>query len=195
MLPKCVKTGGARAKVRRNGVAALEFAVCAPLLVAILCGLWEVGRITEVTQVMWNSAREGARDASMGQANLLAVANNVLLYLQSAEPTAFGGGHATTMKAPTVTLPANTTGYMCWDTTANRELFTMTFKDCTTVSITDPTGMAQLDRYEIGIQVPYASVGWIPVANITGTSRLYVTVDWAAMVDSPFTISPALPAQ
>jgi hypothetical protein len=144
---------------------------------------------------MWNSAREAARDASLGQNNLKTVTNNLLTYLQSAEPSAFGKGHSTTIKAPVVTLPANTTGYTCWDTTANRELFTITFADFTDPTITDPTAMLQLDRYEIGVQVPYASVGWLPVAQITGKSRLYVAVDWASMVDSPFQIAPYLPAQ
>jgi hypothetical protein len=164
-------------------------------LFVVLFGLWEVGRVTEVQQVMWNSGREAARDASVGQSNLLTVANNLLTYLQSAEPTAFGQGHATTMKAPVVTLPANTYGYTCWDTTANKELFTMTFADKTTTTVTDPTGMLQLDRYEIGVQVPYASIGWLPVPTITGKTRLYTTVDWASMVDSPFQIAPYLPAQ
>jgi hypothetical protein len=176
-------------------VAAVEFAVCLPLLFLILFGLWEVGRMTEVQQVMWNSSREAARDASLGQSNLLTVANNLLLYLQSAEPTAFGQGHATTMQAPVVTLPANTYGYTCWDNTGNRELFTMSFADKTDTTVTDPTGMEQLDRYEIGVQVPYASIGWLPVAQITGRSRLYVAVDWASMVDAPFKIAPYLPAQ
>jgi Flp pilus assembly protein TadG len=183
------------AKFRRRGVAAVEFAVCFPVLLFILLGLWEVGRITEVQQVMWNSAREAARDASLGQNNLKTVATNLLTYLQSAEPTAFGKGHSTTLKAPVVTLPANTTGYTCWDTTANRELFTLTFTDLTNPTLTDPTALSQLDRYEIGVQVPYASIGWLPVPQITGKSRLYVAVDWAAMVDAPFQIAPYLPAQ
>jgi hypothetical protein len=161
----------------------------------VLLGLWEVGRMTEVSNVMWNSAREGARDASLGQANLLAVANNVLTYLQGAEPTAFGQGHSTTMKSPVISLAANTYGYTCWDTTANKELFTLTFTDITKSSVTDPTGMAQLDHYQIGVQVPYASIGWLPVAQITGKTRLTVAVDWASLVDSPFQISPTLPAQ
>ena len=94
----------------------------------VLTGLWEVGRITQVAEVMWNSAREAARDASLGQDNLQTVTTNLLTYLQSAEPTAFGQGHQTTVIAPVISLPANTTGYTCWDSTANRELFTMTFR-------------------------------------------------------------------
>jgi Flp pilus assembly protein TadG len=179
----------------RRGVAAVEFAVCAPLLFLLLLGLWEIGRITEVGNVMWNSAREGARDASLGQANLQAVAANLLLYLQGAEPTAFGQGHSTTMIAPVVTLPAHTYGYTCWDTTANRELFTMTFTDVTNPSVTDPTGMSQLDICVIGVQVPYSNIGWLPTPQITGMTRVYVSVDWASLVDSPFQIAPDLPAQ
>jgi hypothetical protein len=195
MFAKRVITSCSGVKDRRHGVAAVEFAVCFPVLLFILCGLWEVGRATEVQQVMWNSAREAARDASLGQSNLKTVASNLLTYLQSAEPTAFAKGHSTTMKAPVVTLPANTTGYTCWDTTANRELFTMTFADFTNTSVSDPTAMIQLDRYEIRVQVPYASIGWLPVAQITGMSRLSASVNWASMVDSPFVIAPYLPAQ
>jgi len=179
-------------------VAALELAVCLPLMFLILSGLWEVGRITEVQNIMWNSAREAARDASLGQDNLSTIANNLLTYLQSAEPKAFAQGHTTTMKAPSaagITLPANTTGYTCWDSTANRELFTITYTDKTNTSLTDPTTAKQLDRFELGVQVPYASVGWTPVARVTGKTRLYVTMDWVSLVDSPFTIPASLPAQ
>ncbi len=144
---------------------------------------------------MWNSTREGARDGSLGEVNLQGVAANILLYLQGAEPTAFAQGHSTSMIAPVVTLPANSTGYTCWDNTANRELFTMTFSDVTNPAVTDPTNMRQLDIYQIGVQVPYRNIAWAPVAQITGTTRLYATVDWASLVDSPFQIAPSLPAQ
>jgi Flp pilus assembly protein TadG len=195
MLKKRALAGVCSDAPRRRGSAVVEFAVCVPLLFLILFGLWEVGRMTEVQQVMWNSAREAARDASLGQDNLSTIATNLLTYLQSAEPTAFGSGHTTTMKSPVVSLPANTTGWTCWDTTANRELFTITFTDISNPSVTDPTLAAQLDVYQIGVQTPYSSVGWTPVATITGRSRLYVSVDWASMVDSPFAIAPYLPAQ
>ena len=168
-------------KARRQGTAAVEFAVCLPLLFIILFGLWEVGRAVEVQNVAWNSAREGARDASMGQANLQAVATNLLLYLQSAEPTAFGSGHSTSLISPVITLPANSYGYTCWDNTANRELFTMVFTDVTNPSVTDPTGMSQLDHYRITVSSPYASVGWLPVAPDHGhDAGFYVAVDWAS---------------
>ena len=179
----------------RRGLAATEFAVSMPVIVLLMAGLWEVGRIVEVQQVMWNSAREASRDASLGQDNLQAVANNLLNYLQGAEPTAFGTGHATSMIAPVVSLPANTTGYTCWDNTANRELFTLTFTDMSNTNVTDPTGMSQLDVYQIGVQAPYSSFRWSPLPQITGMNRVSVAVVWVSMVDSPFEIANSLPAE
>lgn len=185
---------GAGRRSPRRGTAAVEFAACLPFFFLVLYGLWEVGRITEVQNVVWNSGREAARDASLGQDNLSIVAQNLLVYLQSAEPSAFGAGHATNMIAPVITMPANTYGFTCWDTVANRELFTMTFTDITNPSVSDPNQMAQLDLYQITVQVPYSSIGLVPVARITGVTRLKVSVTWASMVDSPFEVAPFLPA-
>jgi Flp pilus assembly protein TadG len=184
-----------RGKPRRRGAAAVEFAVCLPVLFIFLAGLWEVGRMVEVQQVMWNATREAARDASIGQDSLKSVAANLATYLQSAEQSAFPSSHSTSLIAPVISLPSGTTGYTCWDSTANREMFTVSFRDVTNTKVTDPTAMSQLDRYEISVQVPYRSVSWSPLAQITNTSRLNVTVDWVSMVDSPFSITPSLPAQ
>ena len=182
---------------RRLGAAAVEFAVCAMPMFLMIIGLWEVGRMVEVQQVIWSSAREAARDSSLGEDSLLTVATNLANYLQNAEPTAFAKGHSTSLRTTTIALPANTYGYSCWDTTAtpNKELFTITFIDITNTAVTDPTGMVQLDRYEITVQVPYATIGWSTVPQITGVARLQATVDWVSMLDSPFQITPTLPAQ
>jgi Flp pilus assembly protein TadG len=194
MLAKRVMRVSTCTRARRRGAAAVEFAVFLPVITMMMAGLWEVGRITEVSVVMWNSAREAARDASLGEDNLQAVTSNLLTYLQGAEPTAFGGGHQTSIIAPVITLPANTQGYTCWDNTTNKELFTMTFTDLTNTGVTDPTTMSQLDLYQIGVQVPYKSISLSPLQQITGASRLSVTVTWASLVDSPFQIPPSLPA-
>jgi Flp pilus assembly protein TadG len=184
-----------RGNPRRQGVAAVEFALCSPIIVLLLLGLWEVGRIAQVSNVMRNGAREAARDASLGQDNLHTVASNLAAYLQGALPTAFGQGHSTTLQSPSISLPANTTGYTCWDNTANEELFTLTFTDITNPNVTDPTTMQKLDHYQIGIQVPYSTVGWTSAAQISGINRISITVDWASMCDAPFQITPNLPAQ
>ena len=183
------------ANALRHGAAAAELALCLPLLILILGGMLQIGRISEVQQVAWNSAREAARDASIGNDNLASVTTTLAAYLQGAEPTAFGKGHSTSLISPVISLPANTTGYTCWDNTANRELFTMSFKDLTNTSVTDPSAMSQLDLYQISVQIPYASVALSTLIPISGTTRLSVTVVWASMVDSPFQIAPDLTAQ
>lgn len=55
--------------------------------------------------------------------------------------------------------------------------------------------MSQLDLYQIGVQVPYASVALNTLVPIGGATRLSVGVIWASMVDAPFQIAPNLPAQ
>jgi Flp pilus assembly protein TadG len=51
----------------RSGVAAVEFAVVLPVLLLLLAGVWVVGRMIQVHQMMDWAAREGARTASQGQ--------------------------------------------------------------------------------------------------------------------------------
>ena len=173
----------------------MEFCFCLPLLIALIYGLWEVGRVVEVQQVVYNAAREGARDASTGHANLQAVATNLTLYLQSGEPTAFGSGHTTSLISPVITLSANTYGYTCWDNTANKELFTFTFTDVTNPTVTEPTGMSQLDIYVINVSYPVANVSWVQATLVASMGRYNASTTWACMVDSPFSIVPSLPAQ
>jgi Flp pilus assembly protein TadG len=175
----------------------MEFAVCLPFMFLILAGAWEVGRMTEIQAVAYNAAREAARDASLSVDNLNTVTSNAIIYLQAAEPQAFGSGHATSIMAPTVTLPAGTAGLMVWDTTAGRELFTITYADLTQPSLTpmDPQQAAKLDVYSIGIQIPYSTIAMSSLSQITGITRMTSTVTWVSMRDTPFSVNPVLPAQ
>lgn len=191
---KSIQSVRAQAQARRRGAAAAELAVCLPLICLILTGLWEVSRTTEVALVMWNSAREAARNASLGEDDLQTVATSLLNYLQAAEPTAFGKGHSTSLIAPVISLPADTSGYTCWDNDANRELFTMSFADLTHPEVVNPKDAQQLDVFQIGVSAPYASVCLSPLPQITGLNRIAVTVHWASMLDTPFGITPFLPA-
>jgi Flp pilus assembly protein TadG len=155
-------------KAGRGATAAVEFAVCLPLVLLLLAGLLEVGRIVEVEQVMINGCREACRDASLAQVSLApydtsgnfsasgwpssgsanpgnSIAYNTLLYLQNAEPVgrAFGQSHTTSIKTAAsagVTIPSGFTGFTVWDNTANQELFTIMYEDVTTPSVIDPTG-------------------------------------------------------
>ena len=50
----------------RRGSAAVEAAVVMPVIVTMLLGMLEVGRLVEVQEIMNNAAREGARQAAGG---------------------------------------------------------------------------------------------------------------------------------
>ena len=70
------------ARAPRRAAAAVELAVVLPtVLLPLLLGLWEWGRIVEVQQVLDNAAREGARRASTGQKTNSQVSQAVLQYL------------------------------------------------------------------------------------------------------------------
>jgi Flp pilus assembly protein TadG len=73
----------------RRGAAAVEFALLSPLIIALLLGVWEVGRLIQVNQILSNAAREGGRQASTGLLTDAQVQTAVLQYLQRAGlPTA-----------------------------------------------------------------------------------------------------------
>src|SRR6266568_6114982 len=46
---------------QRSGSAVVEFSVVLPILVTLLLGIWEIGRMVQVKQIIDNAAREGAR--------------------------------------------------------------------------------------------------------------------------------------
>jgi len=66
----------------RDGVAAVELAILLPFLVGLLIGIWEVGRMVEVKQILTNAAREGGRQASAGQKSVSEIKDVVIRYLQ-----------------------------------------------------------------------------------------------------------------
>ncbi len=70
-----------RKRPRRAGTAAVELAVCLPLLLILLVGVWEVGRMVEVKQLLANAAREGGRQAATGSQTTAQVQAYVVNYL------------------------------------------------------------------------------------------------------------------
>ncbi len=62
------RTGG---RGRRRGAVAVEFAIMAPILLAILFGMVQLNRVFEVQNLLDTAAREGARFAAMDRDGLL----------------------------------------------------------------------------------------------------------------------------
>jgi Flp pilus assembly protein TadG len=68
----------------RRGVAAVEFALVAPLFFLLVLGMLEFGRMVMVQQVLTNAVREGARVAVMDGATSDDVKATVRTYLSNA---------------------------------------------------------------------------------------------------------------
>ena len=78
-----------RLSSQRRAVAAVELAVVLPFIMGLLLGMWEVGRMVEMQQILANAAREGARQASTGNYTNSQVQTIVTNYLTEAGiPTA-----------------------------------------------------------------------------------------------------------
>jgi len=172
-----MRTG--RTRNRRRGAAAVELLVTAPIFFVLLVGIWEVGRLVELQQLINNAAREGARQASTGQYTAAEVQAAVLAYLQNAGLSTTDGTGATNV---TVTAVDLTTGG-------------------------DPKGAAQMDHVRVTVAFPMdnarylTSGGWttkdygvvgfgtfVPVGTLLNASA-----DWYAMSDVPVTVPTTIP--
>jgi Flp pilus assembly protein TadG len=65
-------------------VAAVEFAAVLPMVLTLILGIWEIGRMVEVEQMINNAAREAARQATTGQLTNAQVQQVAIQYLNVA---------------------------------------------------------------------------------------------------------------
>lgn len=73
----------------RRAAAAVEFAIVAPLLVMLVLGMIEFGRMLMVQQILTNAAREGARKAVLPGATDSMVETTIDDYLGNADISGF----------------------------------------------------------------------------------------------------------
>lgn len=143
-------------------MAAVELAFILPVLLLLLVGLWEVGRMVEVNQLLMNAAREGGRQASTGVKSVSQVKDAVVRYLNQ------NGLSKVTTENVTVT-------------------------NLTSGARAEPTGAVQLDRYRITVSIPFDSVRWVLLDQLTNTPTLTGTADWYSMRDIPITVDYTIP--
>lgn len=67
----------------RQGAAVVEFAIVAPLLILLILGMIEFGRMIMVKQAITNATREGAREACLDGATKEKVQETVKKYLDT----------------------------------------------------------------------------------------------------------------
>jgi Flp pilus assembly protein TadG len=107
-------------RAARQGVAAVEFAFVMPAILALLVGIWELGRLIEIQQLMTNAAREGARQAATGQLTNAQTQSVIQQYLTVAG------------------LPTTNVTSKAWDTTGNCDPSAASYQDNIQVNITMP---------------------------------------------------------
>ncbi len=73
-----------RSRSERTGGFAVEVAVVMPLLLSLLVGLWEYGRLIQIHQIVNNAAREGGRQASTAQKSDSDIQSFTINYLKRA---------------------------------------------------------------------------------------------------------------
>jgi Flp pilus assembly protein TadG len=75
------------APAEQRGVATVEFAIVAPVLLILLIGVLDVGQLVNVSHTVSNASREGARTAARGTTtNVSAVKSVVSTYLHNSFP-------------------------------------------------------------------------------------------------------------
>jgi Flp pilus assembly protein TadG len=157
----------------RRGAAAVEAALILPLLVGLLLGVWEVGRAVQLTQLLNDAAREGARLAAGGVNNGSPV--TVAMVQQAVRDSLTASGFpAAAVSGAQITLTnlsANT-----W---------------------TDPCNAQPLDRFRIAVLIPsgaaFDSLRWTAVSLVSGINQLATQVEWLSANDSQVVVNTTLP--
>ncbi len=167
-----------RDKQQRRGTAAVETSFLMPLLLIMMVGVWEVGRIVQVQEILNNAARTGARLAA--QATII---NTTGAYTQ----ICWESGASTPNVQDTVTQYLAGAGL-----TLNNP--TVTFAYATTSStVTEPYQGVKNQPFTVTVTINYSDVQWstLSVVNIT---TMTAVCNWQLLLDDPLTVGTTLPS-
>jgi Flp pilus assembly protein TadG len=167
----------------RDGVAAVELAVCAPLLFLLMLGTWELGRTVQVYQILSSAAREGARVAAQGQ-----IINLKGSYTQ----ISVNSGTPNVYDAVKNTLHAAGIDVSSFDTSK----VAFTFLDSSGNPVPSPSQPWQGvkgQRFRVTATLPYDSFRWTTL-NLLNITQIQVSFDWACLIDDPFHVDTTLPS-
>jgi Flp pilus assembly protein TadG len=159
----------------RRGIAVVELALVLPFLLIVIIGVWEVGRMVQVQQVMDNAAREGARLAAQG-----------LIIDQTSAYTEIKVHSGNPSVESTIANYLREAGI---DTTGMQVTFTYLTGN---TGNTEPYQATKGQRYRITVTLPFNNVRWT-LLSLTNRTQLNATVEWQSLVDDPFTLDTTIP--
>jgi Flp pilus assembly protein TadG len=166
----------------RRGAAAVELAFLMPLLLGLIVGVWQVGRMIQVQEILNDAARDGARLAAQGQIiNLTGAFTDVYANTSSGTPSV----------QQTVQQYLNGCGI------TNQTGLSVTFQflnDDLSVnsSVTDPYQGAKNQKFIVTVSIPYSSVQWTTL-SLFNPGTLTAQCIWEMMADLPFTVNTTVP--
>jgi hypothetical protein len=137
----------------------------------VLLGVWEVGRLVQVQQIVDSAAREGARQAAIGE--LLDPTTATTRYIYATDVTNTVTNFLTRNGLDTTNIQVN-------------------YSNVTHPGATDPYQATQLDHLRVTVTMPFNNVRWV-LLGITGITTLYGESDWDSMIDSNVTVTVGLP--
>ena len=166
-----------RRREQRCAVAAVEFAFLSPLLLILLSGLWQVGRMVEVMQLMDNASREGARLAAQAQI-INQIGAFTLIHANSGLPNV-----QDTVREYLVAAGVVQAGQV----NDVQVVFQFLTGDLTR---TDPYQGQQGDVFTVTVTLPVQDVNWTP---FPASGNLVAQTTWAILVDTPFVVDTTIP--
>jgi len=166
----------------RSGVAAVEFAVVAAfVLIPLMIGIWEVGRLIQVHQVVSNSAREGARRAAQGY--------TINSSGSPTEVTVASGTASVTDAVYNYLVAAGLTGLSKADVHVDFQFLAPRGDGA---AATEPYQGEKGQPFSVTVTVPWDKVRWVNL-GIIRPSAVTFTVTWAMLIDEKFVLDPSLP--
>ena len=155
---------------------AVETAFMMPFLLGLIVGVWELGRLIQVQEIMQNAAREGARVAS--QATII---NSTGAYTEV----------AVTASNPNVTdtVKQYLQGAGITNLTGLQVTFTYLNGDMT---LTHPYQGVKNQQFRVTVSLPFSNVKWSSL-NLINPSSVGGPCIWNILVDDPFTVNTTLP--
>lgn len=173
----------------RSGAAAVEFAlVLAVVLMPLMTGLWEVGRLVQVQQIVSNAAREGARLAAQALTiNSTGAPTQILTSISPPNTAALPNVKASVVQS----LRGAGLRDLLWsDVTVS-----FVFIDSPTGAIpgaTEPYQGVKNQRFLVTVSIPFDKVR-ITNLGIVNPTTVSFEVEWRMLVDDPFSINVNLP--
>lgn len=153
---------------RRPAAAAVEMAVVAPVMLVLLLGIWEFGRLIQVQAMLSNAVREGGRQAATGKYTSAECQQIVLDYITQC-------------------------GFKVTDS-QNKLNVTVTAIDLTNGG--DVKNCQRMDDIQVDVVFPFKNARWVALnyfANKNATLR--ATCHFRGLPDVPVSIPTKIPTR